>query len=104
MSDKKSRDTTQQLIRRCFCPETKKLSNFNIQLYALVHSRKDVLHLARAARRFVRMENKQKRYNRSICRKCVEIGKHYGCQNGTSGVIYCGHFKATACRKARRAG
>jgi hypothetical protein len=53
----------------------KKLSNFNIQLYALVHSRKDVLHLARAARRFVREENNLKKYGTTkpfsfkMCRK-----------------------------------
>jgi len=67
MKKSKGTMTVEQLVRKCFCPESKRLlSNFNIQLYALVNTRKDVLHLARCARRFVRMENEQKELAKAI--------------------------------------
>jgi hypothetical protein len=58
--------------------------------------------LARAARKFVRKENWQKSFDKSICRKCSEKRKHSIC--GTMrDVIQCSYFK-TACRKTTGKG
>jgi hypothetical protein len=54
----------EQMVLRCFCPYKKRESlkqSFSYKLWNLVRSKQDVLYLARAARKFVRMENKTKR-------------------------------------------
>ena len=61
--------TTEQLVRECFCPNKllDKNDRFVRELWKLPRSNKDVLYLARAARHFVKMEDKmlqEKRYNK----------------------------------------
>jgi hypothetical protein len=51
--------TVEQMVRKCFCPASSK-DVFVKMLYGIVAKRSDVLHLARAARRFVRLEERQK--------------------------------------------
>jgi hypothetical protein len=85
--------TAEQIFRKCFGP-----SPLRIYKYSEMERRL----IARAARKFVRTENWQKSFDKSICRKCSEKRKHSIC--GTMrDVIQCSYFK-TACRKTRRAG
>ena len=60
--------TTEQLVCECFCPARVRTKNkFANDLWRLPRSNKDVLYLARAARRFVKTEDKmlqEKRYNK----------------------------------------
>lgn len=51
--------TTESIVRKCFCPSTSD-DGFVNMLYGIVSKRSDVMRLARAARRFVRLENREK--------------------------------------------
>ena len=84
MKKSKGNLTVEQMARRVFCPN-RSLSfrviapNFPTRLYVEVRCKADALYLAKAARRFVRMENEQK------------------------GVIIITTKWKAACRKTRRA-
>ncbi len=56
--------TVAQLVSECFCPATGRgdyaTPTFAYELWNIVRSKKDVEHLAKAARKFVKMENKLK--------------------------------------------
>ena len=52
--------TIEAMINKIFCPRTMNEKSFAFKLYNIVYSKKDVMYLAKAARKFVKMENEQR--------------------------------------------
>ena len=64
---------TEQIVRKCFCPSETN-NTFAKILYGIVMNRRDVMYLAKCARRFVKMERDEKNKQsfekfRAECRK-----------------------------------
>ena len=86
--------TTEQLVRKCFCPDNIR-NDLTKTLYRTVLTRitpSDVLFLARAARRFVKMENERKGVMTTKTLYCARCYKFSTCSLKGDTIKGCSGF------------